>query len=86
MFALDMVVTMVAEERAAMAKRGMEWARRETWAVAVDNAAAAIEKAVAKKKPTGFQLPAQNAIIKSIEPLPQSPDGVAQQVALLEVS
>lgn len=75
-----------AEERAAMAKRGMEWARRETWAVAVDNAVAAIEKAVAKKKSTGFQLPAQNAIISVANKPPVSVDGVSEQVALLEAS
>jgi len=74
------------DERRAMAKRGMDYARTCSWSTAVDNAVMAIEKAVSKKKPTGFQLPAQNAIIKNIEPLPQSPDGVAQQVALLEAS
>lgn len=78
------------EERLAMAKRGMEWARRQTWDIAVDNAVAAIEKAVAKKKPViavgGFQSVTEKSIIKAIEPLPQSPDGVAQQVALLEAS
>lgn len=79
-----------AEERAAMAKRGMEWARRQTWDTAVDNAVAAIEKAVARKRVTpaigGFQVAPVSSIIKAIEPLPQSPDGVAEQVALLEAS
>lgn len=78
------------EERIAMAKRGMEWARRQTWDIAVDNAVAAIEKAVAKKKPVvavgGFQLQPEKNIIVPTNTLPQSPDGVAQQVALLEAS
>jgi hypothetical protein len=64
----------------------MDYARACSWSTAVDNAVIAIEKAVAKKKSTGFQLSAQNAIIKPVETPAPSPDGVSQQVALLEAS
>jgi len=77
-------------ERAAMAKRGMDWARAQSWNAAVDNAVAAIEKALAKKKPVdaiaGFQLPPQSAIIKAIEIPTPSPDGIVHEVTLLETS
>lgn len=72
------------EERAAMAKRGMEWARRQTWDLAVDNAAEVLTQAVARKHPKTFQLPPQSAIIQIPQTLSPSPDGVAQQVALME--
>lgn len=78
------------EERAAMAKRGMEWARAETWSKAVDVAAVAIEKAVARKLPIvpvgNFQNTTQSSIIKPVELPTVSPDGMVQQVALLEAS
>jgi len=78
------------EERAAMAKRGMDYARGCTWDKAVDNAVIAIEKALAKKKPVaavgGFQKVVEPAIIKPVEQPPVSVDGMSNQVALLEAS
>lgn len=73
-------------EREAIAQRGMKEARQHTWDRAVDNAVAVIEKAIEKrKKSVAAPLPEpSHDIIKSIEPLPQSPDGVTQQVALVE--
>lgn len=72
------------EERAAMARRGMEWARQQTWNIAVDNAAEVITKAVARKQITDYHSEPKTAIITPVEPLKTSPDGVAQQVALVE--
>lgn len=72
------------EERAAMARRGMEWARRQTWDIAVDNAAEVITKAVAKKQVATYTTLPQPAIIKPVEPIQVSPDGISQQVALVE--
>lgn len=75
-------------ERVAMAQRGMEWARRETWDKAVDVTQESIERIVEMRKKSAVmtvQGPL-NGIIKANEPLPQSPDGIAQQVALMEAS
>jgi hypothetical protein len=77
-------------ERLAMAKRGMDFARTCSWDIAVDNAVTAIEKSLMKKQPVlplaGFQLQPKSATIETPQTIPQSPDGVAQQVALLEAS
>jgi len=75
-------------ERYAMAQRGMDYARSCSWSIAVDNTVIAIEKALARKKPievTTAPLPT-SAIMKIIEPVAQSPDGMAHQVALVEAS
>lgn len=72
-------------ERAAMAERGMTWARQETWNKATDATQAAIERILSVRKPVAVfpSLPVTD-IIKPVETLPQSPDGVVQQVALVE--
>lgn len=74
------------DEKRAMAKRGMEWAREQTWDKAVDVVQANIERIIEKRKKSPVIAPVavNSAIIKAVEPLPQSPDGVAQQVALVE--
>lgn len=80
-----------ADERRAMAKRGMDFARTCTWDTATDNAIVAIEKALARKKPIQPTAPVQiqpiSSIIKSVELPPQavpSPDGIVHEVALVE--
>lgn len=74
------------EDRAAMARRGMEWARRQTWDIAVDNAADVITKALTRKQQNTPLLVTTPAIIKAVEQPILSPDGVSEQVALMEVS
>lgn len=70
-------------ERAAMAKRGMEWARAQSWDTATDAAVVAIEKALAKKKIAQLVTVPQT-VTPVIQPPPTSPDGVAKSVELLE--
>lgn len=72
-------------EREAIALRGMKDARTHTWDRAVDNTVDVIERAVKRKLPiAGFTNTPNESIIKAIEPLSQSPDGVTQTVALVE--
>lgn len=76
-----------ALEREAMAMRGMREARAHTWDKAVDNTVEIIEKALKRKQNNSVTpVTPNNAIINIIEPLPQSPDGVVQNVALVEAS
>ncbi len=72
------------EERAAMAKRGQEWARSFTWDMAADSVQAAIEKVVAKRKGVVQAAPAP-VVLPSV---PQArPDGMNMEtVPLLEAS
>lgn len=73
-------------EREAIALRGMKDARQHTWDRAVDNTVDVIEKALKRKQSiAGFTKPLDSAIIKSVEPLPQSPDGMVKEVELMEV-
>lgn len=69
-------------ERAAMAERGMKWARQQTWDTAADNVITVLEKAVARKK--GFSNTPETAIIKPVEIPQYSPDGVNKGVELVE--
>lgn len=77
------------DERRAMAKRGMEWARTQTWETAVDNAIAVLEKALAKKRAVPvpiapLQAPTPAPVVM-VQPPPQSVsvDGM-QAVQLIE--
>lgn len=71
------------DERRAMAKRGMEWARQQTWDIAADNVIRVLETAMAGKKP--LLTPVELPIIKTVETPPQySPDGVVKAVELIE--
>ena len=73
------------EERKAMAKRGMDWARHESWDTATDNAVAVIEKALKRKQAAPITQSIPNSAIMNIpQPLPQSPDGLTQTVELVE--
>jgi glycosyltransferase involved in cell wall biosynthesis len=69
-------------ERAAMAERGMKWARQQTWDTAADNVIAVLEKALARKK--GFTPAPETPIIKPVETPQYSPDGVNKEVVLQE--
>lgn len=68
-------------ERAAIAERGMKEARSHTWTPAIDAAQAAVEKALAKRKPKAVVMPMMPALPPVVAP---SPDGMSQQVALIE--
>ena len=74
------------EERLAMAKRGMDYARTCTWDKAVDNAAQAIEGVLEKhkKSPAGYPAQSQDAIMQIPQTPTPSPDGIVKPVELLE--
>lgn len=74
------------DERRAMAKRGMEWARLQTWTKSVDTAQEVLEKALAKKKPVMPYFAPINtpAAMGSTTAVEVSPDGVAKVLDLVE--
>lgn len=72
-------------ERLAMAKRGMAWARTLTWDSAADNVIAGIEKTMAKRK----SIIAMPVTAITQPPMPTQPDGVkpseeSKSLALIE--
>lgn len=68
------------DERRAMAKRGMDWARGETWSKAVDNTVKVIERIMAKRRAQALPVLAPVPIQQ-----PVSVDGMkAEPVELLE--
>lgn len=71
-------------ERAAMAERGMKWARQQTWDTAADNVINVLEKALAGKK--AYTKTTEEPIIKPVETPQYSPDGVSKEVVLQEAS
>ena len=71
------------EERKAMAKRGMEWARKQLWSVSVDNVATTIERVLSGRRGENVvQLPQVMTPTAIVNP---SPDGVVKDVQLVEV-
>lgn len=72
-------------ERAAIAERGMQEARRHTWTPAVDAAQTAIEKALAKKRVTvPYFAPMMPAPVVAQTAAEVSPDGVVKALDLVE--
>lgn len=59
-------------ERASIAQRGMEWARKESWTKAIDNVANAIENAVAKRQRQLQMTPVATPITQQIPTAPPS--------------
>lgn len=75
-------------ERAALAERGMKWARTQTWDTAADNVITVLERAIARKKSVSvLSAPPEPAILKPVETVPQyAPDGVVKAVELVEAT
>lgn len=71
------------DERRAMGKRGMTWAREQHWSKAVDNVDAALQKALAKKKIAPIEIPKAASIQPVQNVLALQPDGV-KPVELVE--
>lgn len=71
------------DEKRAMALRGMEWARQETWDKAVDNTVKVIERVMAKRR----TLPMLPPIPQLLQRPPASVDGMkpVEQVERVEV-
>lgn len=72
-----------ADERNAIAQRGMEWARKRHWDDAADATQKVIEQVIAKRRAIPpATIPMTTLIAPPIPPLPQSLDGVS--MALVE--
>jgi glycosyltransferase involved in cell wall biosynthesis len=70
------------DERRAIAKRGMTWARAQTWDAAADAVANVYERVMAKRKQQ--MQPALPSMIQPPPPVQMQPDGVAREVELVE--
>ena len=66
---------------------GMAWSRSQSWSLAVDNVASAIERVIAKRQTTAQSVPSVNTLPpQTMPPMPvHSVDGLVQPTETVQL-